>query len=72
VDIMPTDGEFLGLNTAWFKEALATATAREFAHTSLKLVSPVGFLATKYVAFLDRGTGDYYASHDLKDLESDT
>ena len=72
VDIMPTDGEFLGLNTAWFKEALATATAREFAHTSLKLVSPVGFLATKYVAFLDRGAGDYYASHDLEDLESDT
>ena len=68
VDIMPTDGGFLGLNTAWFKEALATATAREFAHTSLKLVSPVGFLATKYVAFLDRGAGDYYASHDLEDF----
>ena len=26
VDIMPTEGGFLGLNTAWFKEALATAT----------------------------------------------
>lgn len=25
VDIMPTDGSTLGLNTAWFKEALATA-----------------------------------------------
>jgi hypothetical protein len=31
-------------------------------------VSPVAFLATKYVAFLERGRRDYYASHDLEDL----
>jgi hypothetical protein len=68
VDIMPTDGAFLGLNTAWFKDALATATEREFAHTKLKLVSPVAFLATKHVAFTDRGKGDYYGSHDLEDF----
>ncbi len=68
VDIMPTEGADLGLNTAWFKEALATATEQEFAHTRLKLVSPAAFLATKYVAFVDRGDGDYYASHDLEDF----
>lgn len=68
VDIMPTEGGFLGLNTAWFKEALATATVREFAHTKLKLISPVAFLATKHVAFADRGGGDYNASHDLEDF----
>ena len=68
VDIMPTDGEHLGLNTAWFKEALATATEQKFAHTRLKLVSPAGFLATKYVAFADRGSGDYFASSDLEDF----
>lgn len=68
VDIMPTDGAFLGLNTNLFAEALASATEQEFAHTKLRLVSPVGFIATKYVAFLDRGEGDYYASHDLEDL----
>src|ERR1017187_6986818 len=68
VDIMPTEGTELGLNTTWFKEVLATATPREFAHTHLKLVSPSGFLATKYAAFLDRGHGDYYASHDLEDF----
>ena len=28
----------------------------------------MGFLATKHVAFLGRGAGDYYASHDLEDL----
>lgn len=68
VDIMPVEGADLGLNTAWFKEALASATEREFAHTRLKLVSPAAFLATKYVAFVDRGNGDYHASHDLEDF----
>lgn len=68
VDIMPTEGAFLGLNTAWFAEALATASERAFGHVRLKLISPVAFLATKYTAFLDRGDGDYYASHDLEDL----
>ena len=68
VDIMPTDGARLGLNTAYFKEALATARVTEFAHTPLRIVSPVGFLATKYVAFADRGGNDYYASHDLEDF----
>jgi hypothetical protein len=68
VDIMPTDGGFLGLNTTWFKEALETASELEFAHTRLRLVSPVAFLATKCVAFSDRGGNDYYASHDLEDF----
>jgi len=68
VDIMPTKGEELGLNTAWFSEALATATEKEIGHTRLKLVSAPWFLATKYVAFVDRGAGDYYASHDLEDF----
>jgi predicted nucleotidyltransferase len=68
VDIMPTDGSHLGLNTAWFEEALATASEFEVAHTRLRLVSPVGFLATKYVAFLDRGNDDLQASHDLEDF----
>ncbi len=68
VDIMPTEGANIGLNTTWFAEALATATELEVAHTRLRLISPVAFIATKYVAFLDRGESDYYASHDLEDL----
>jgi hypothetical protein len=55
VDIMPTEGTFLGLNTIWFKEVLETATERAFGPTRLRLVSPAAFLATKYTAFLDRG-----------------
>jgi len=40
VDIMPTDGASLGLNTAWFKEALATARECVVAHTRLKWSRP--------------------------------
>lgn len=68
VDIMPTEEAGLGLNTAWFPEALATATEREIAHTWLRLISPVAFLATKSAAFSDRGKVDFYTSHDLEDF----
>jgi hypothetical protein len=68
VDIMPTKGERIGLNTAWFTEALATVWEREITHTRLRLISPVAFIATKHVAFLDRGDRDYFGSHDLEDL----
>ena len=68
VDIMPVDGEFLGLNTTWFREALASATFRSIPGGRLRIVSAVSFIATKYAAFIDRGAGDYYASHDLEDI----
>jgi len=68
VDIMPVEGALLGLNTKWFKEALETATPRNVGGTPLRLVAPVAFLATKYMAFVDRGNADYYGSHDLEDF----
>jgi hypothetical protein len=68
VDIMPTDGAFLGLNTMWFEEALSSAEDCKFDRGKLRLISPTSFLATKYVAFLDRGKGDYHGSLDLEDF----
>ncbi|CAA6691232.1 MULTISPECIES: hypothetical protein [unclassified Lentimonas] len=68
VDIMPTQGEQIGLNTRWFTEVLAHAIETEYAHTSLKIVSAVGLLVTKYLTFTERDEGDYYASHDLEDF----
>ena len=68
VDIMPTQGESIGLNTTWFTEVLADAIETEYAHTTLKVVSPVGFLVTKYLTFTERGEGDFYSSHDLEDF----
>lgn len=68
VDIMPTIGERYGLNTQWFTEALETSSIIEYAHTKLRVVSPLGLLVTKYLTFTERGKGDYYASHDLEDF----
>jgi predicted nucleotidyltransferase len=69
VDVMPTEGKDLGLNTRWFAEALAGAEERAVrGDIRLRLISPVGFLATKLAAFFDRGDGDYYGSRDLEDL----
>jgi hypothetical protein len=68
VDIMPTDGGFLGLNATWFAEALALAIPRTIGGRTIRVVAPVAFLATKLAAFADRGRGDLYGSHDLEDL----
>lgn len=68
VDVMPTEGALLGLNTAWFAEALATAQPRRIQGVEVPLISAAAFLATKLAAFADRGDGDYYGSHDLEDI----
>jgi predicted nucleotidyltransferase len=68
VDIMPTKGELQGLNTAWFQEALESAVEIEEPGALRKVVSPVGFLATKHAAHRDRGQGDFYGSADLEDI----
>jgi len=68
IDIMPTENGFLGLNTDWFREALASATVKKIGKFNLKIISPVAFIATKLAAFADRGQGDYFGSHDLEDL----
>lgn len=68
VDIMPTRAGRHGLNTTWFPEALAAAISVSFGGSTFRVVSPVGFLATKYVAFCDRGNGDFFASHDVEDF----
>jgi predicted nucleotidyltransferase len=68
IDIMPADGGFMGLNTAWFKEALESAITMQIGGSTLKIISPVAFIASKLAAFGDRGKGDYFGSHDLEDL----
>jgi hypothetical protein len=65
VDVMPTDGSRLGLNTRWFTEALEEAWIVEYTGTVLPVESPLGLLVTKYLTFTERGERDYYGSHDL-------
>lgn len=71
VDVMPTLEEILGFTNRWYPLALETAVHAHLpSGTSIRLVSPPVFLATKFVAFADRGKSDYLFSHDLGDLIS--
>lgn len=69
VDVMPMEKTVLGFANRWYP--LAVATAQPFTLPSGKIirliVAPV-FVATKLVAFADRGKGDFLFSHDLGDI----
>jgi predicted nucleotidyltransferase len=69
LDVMPTNGEFLGFKNTWFAEAVETSKPHKLSSGKfIRVVSPPYFVATKLEAFLDRGENDFLASHDLEDL----
>ena len=71
VDIMPTRGEILDFSCEWYQVAFDTAQPTMLPNGStIRLVTPACFLATKLAAFGDRGRRDPMASHDLEDLVS--
>lgn len=59
----------LGFTNRCYPMALATATSAQLpSGTTIRLATPPLFLATKFVAFADRGKADYLFSYDLGDL----
>jgi hypothetical protein len=70
VDIMPDrEAEFMGLNTRWFSEALRSATPYQIPGGEVPVISAPTFIATKLVAFSDRGKRDY-CHRDMEDVIS--
>ncbi len=71
LDVMPTQQEVLGFSNRWYDLALELAEPFGLAPDLRICVPPAPvYLATKWDAFIDRGGGDYLASHDLEDLIS--
>lgn len=71
LDVMPVEKEVLGFSNPWYAAAMQEAQLMELVGgVSIRLVTPVHFVATKLVAFEDRGHGDYLESHDLQDVLS--
>ncbi len=71
VDVMPTLEKILGFSNCWYPLALQTARPVTLpSGTTIRLVPPPLFLATKLEAFSGRGNNDYLFSHDLGDLIS--
>jgi predicted nucleotidyltransferase len=69
VDVMPTDIDILGFSNRWYDLAIDSAYQYTIAdETTIPVISPPAFIATKLEAFSSRGADDYFASHDLEDL----
>ncbi len=69
VDLLPTDPRVLGFGNRWYSLAAATASMVVLpSGRALRHATAPCFLATKIVAFRDRGGGDYLASRDFEDI----
>jgi hypothetical protein len=68
-DLMPIDPAILGFSNRWYPEAARTAVRVSLsARIEIRMITAPAFIATKLQAFLDRGAGDFLASHDLEDV----
>jgi predicted nucleotidyltransferase len=69
VDFMPDDQAILGFCNKWYEDALKTAEDYKLTEsTTIRLVLPVYFLATKFEAYLGRGGNDPLGSQDMEDI----
>jgi len=69
LDVMPSESGVLNFHNRWYPLALATAMEYRLENgKSIRLVAAPLFIATKLEAFLDRGDGDFGASHDIEDI----
>jgi hypothetical protein len=69
LDVMPLDEKILGFSNRWYRAAMDAAIKHELLpDLEVRVVTAPYFLATKMEAFLGRGKGDFFASHDLEDL----
>jgi predicted nucleotidyltransferase len=68
-DIMPVDDAGTGSVNPWYQSAVDNAEEHVLpGGLTVEVIDPPHFLATKLVAFQDRGMADIFASHDLEDI----
>ena len=69
IDVIPTEKKVFGFGNIWYKEAYNTASEIELpSGVSIRLIASPYFIATKVIAFHNRGNGDFGASHDIEDI----
>jgi hypothetical protein len=69
LDVMPANGDLLGFRNAWYHHAVRLAvTVEVLPGVDIRVAPAPVFLATKWDAFVDRGAGDWFGSHDLEDI----
>lgn len=70
VDVMATDNSALGFTNRWYREGFERAIEVVSDPVPVKIFSLPYFLASKVVAFRDRGRNDYMGSRDMEDIVS--
>jgi predicted nucleotidyltransferase len=69
LDVMPTHEEILGFSNPWYEAAMEAAQEYVLgADLTIRTITAPYFIATKLVAFRNRGNNDYQASSDLEDI----
>lgn len=70
VDVISLDALTVGFTNRWYKEGFERAIEVIATPVSIKIFSLPYFLASKIVAFRDRGKSDYMGSRDMEDIVS--
>lgn len=69
VDIMPTSEEILGFSNKWYPVSIKESILHPIDNdTTINLISPPCFIATKIEAFEGRGEIDFLGSRDIEDI----
>lgn len=69
LDLLPSGPNVLSFHNRWYPYAIETAVPHQLpSGRTIRILTGPLFLATKMEAFLDRGQGDFLASHDLEDI----
>ncbi|WP_324769872.1 hypothetical protein [Pokkaliibacter plantistimulans] len=69
VDFMPDNAEIIGFTNRWYSDAMQTASRTTLqSGTTISLINPVYFLATKLEAYKGRGSNDPLSSRDIEDI----
>ncbi len=69
VDIMPDDASAIGFTNQWYHDGMKNAINYPIEENlTIRIFAPAWFLASKIVAFEDRGKGHYRTSSDFEDI----
>ncbi len=70
VAVMSLDASAVGFTNIWYKEGVESAIEVIATPVAVKIFSLPYFLASKIVAFRNRGKNDYMSSRDIEDIVS--
>jgi predicted nucleotidyltransferase len=68
LDVMPTKEEILSFSNPWYPQAIENSQAHQLESNVILANSAPYFIASKLVAWKQRGQNDYMTSKDLEDI----